>query len=58
MIRMGKSNSQICQNYFSESLKLQPKPESYGFLNKSGCIEADTVNDDENFKLIKVIRVL
>ena len=48
----------MSQNYFSESLKLQPKAESYGFLNKSGCIEADTVNDDENFKLIKVIRVL
>lgn len=36
-----------------DTLKLHPKPESYGFLNKSGCIEVDTVNDEENFKIIK-----
>lgn len=36
-----------------ESLKLSPSASTYGFLNKTGCTEVDTVNDGENFKLIK-----
>ncbi|XP_060583584.1 unconventional myosin-Ia-like isoform X6 [Ruditapes philippinarum] len=38
---------------FLETLKLSPKPESYGFLNKSGCITVDTIDDAREFNLVK-----
>ena len=48
------SISVISYLLFTESLKLSGSAQSYGFLNKSGCTEVDTLNDGENFKLIKV----
>ncbi|KAL4228653.1 Unconventional myosin-Ih [Mactra antiquata] len=37
-----------------ESLKLSSKPDDYGFLNKSGCIKVDTIDDAANFNAVKV----
>ena len=36
------------------ALKLTGKAENYGFLNKSGCIKVDTVNDADNFNTVTV----
>lgn len=35
------------------ALKLSADPESYAFLRQSGCIDVDTVDDQNNFSLIK-----
>lgn len=43
-----------CCLYFPEELKLVPLANNYSFLNKSGCIEVDTRDDVEDFKIVKV----
>ena len=53
-IQQSKDSISVIFYPFTESLKLSGSAQSYGFLNKSGCTEVDTLNDGENFKLIKV----
>lgn len=36
-----------------DALKLSSDPESYVFLQKSGCVDVDTVDDDHSFSVIK-----
>ncbi|XP_053408862.1 unconventional myosin-Ib-like isoform X3 [Mercenaria mercenaria] len=38
---------------FLETLKLSPKPENYGFLNRSGCIKVDAIDDAKDFNMVK-----
>ena len=39
---------------FAGQLKLVPDPQSYNFLNSSGCTKVDTIDDHATFQAVQV----